>query len=195
MVDGLMWRRLAAVGVAALLAGCQSGGGMLGMGERARNKPQEDRARITDLELRAYCPRLTVPAGRAVFTTYAKGGEGDDAKVVLQASLDDSSRSCTYGDGTLTLNVAVSGRFVSGPAASGGTVTVPIRITVVQGDQTVFDKVVQQSAVANPNAPAAQFVVSEPAIVIASPTARNIQVTAGFDIPDADRKSGDDLGL
>lgn len=180
--------------VLVALAGCQSGGGgFLGMGERAQNKPTEDLARVTDLELRAYCPRLVVPENKAVFRSYARGGEGDPTKLVLQASLTDSTRACTYGDGTLTFNVAVAGRIVTGPAAAGGSVNLPVRITVRQGDAVLFDKVVQQAANAQPAAPAAQFVINEPAIVIPAPTTRTIQVLAGFDIPDEPRPQNDDF--
>jgi hypothetical protein len=188
VIEGRLLRRVAATGALLALAGCQSGGGgFLGMGEPARSKPQEDVARITDVELRAYCPRLVVPENRAVFTTYARGGDGDATKLVLQASLDDSSRACTYGEGTLTMNVAVAGRVVSGPAASGGTVSLPVRITVRRGEEVLFEKVVQQAATASPSAPATQFVVNEPAILIPSPDARNIRIIAGFDVKEPER--------
>jgi hypothetical protein len=180
-----------AVGFVAIsLSACQGGGGggFLGMGESRRAAPQEDLARITDTELRAYCPRVLVPEARSVLRTYQRGGDGDAAKLVLQASIDDSTRACSYGDGTLTLNVAVAGRLVPGPAGGAGSTPVPVRFTVTQGDRVVFENVQRQTIAASEGGAAVQFVFNEPAIVIPAPTARDVMVTVGFDIPEQPRR-------
>ena len=105
-----------ALAVLMLASACQSGG--------------QPREQVLQSDLTGYCPRVQLREGTAYFTTYAKGGQDDPAKIVHQASISDVTRSCTRAGGMLTMKVAVAGRVVSGPAGGPGTVTMPIRVAV-----------------------------------------------------------------
>lgn len=179
------------------IAGCQSGGGgFLGMGERATSKPTEDLARITDAELRGFCPRVVVREHTAVLNSYQRGGDGDPEKLVYQASVSDYTRSCDYGNGMLTLNVALAGRVVPGPVGAAGANTVPIKIVVLRDEEVLSEQVYQQNVTIADVHSAAQFVFNAPAITIPAPTTRNVIIFAGFDVPDPVTATDDDaLGL
>lgn len=174
-------KRVAALGFILAVAGCQSSdsGNVLNV---AADKPkQEEQERISAAELRAYCPRVTLRSGTAYYNTYAKGGQDDPSKLLYQASITDVTRSCAYGDGTVTMTVAAAGKVVPGPAGQGGTVTMPIRIAAVRGEEVLYSQLHKYAVQIAAGAGATQFVFTDPAAVIPTPTARNIEVFVGFD--------------
>jgi hypothetical protein len=169
---------LAAGGLLLALAGCQSGGEG-GAGGLFAGKPKEDAVRLS--ELRAYCPQVTLRSGTASFNTYAKGGKDDPAKIVYQASIADVTRKCSYTDTSIGMTVAVAGRVVPGPQGKAGTITMPIRVAVVQGDQTIYSKLFKHPVQVSDTAGATQFVFTDSEITIPGPVQQNVQVFAGFD--------------
>lgn len=177
--------RAAALGAIVALAGCQPGGGLgLGLGGWGSGKTQPAAPpgdRITADELRAYCPRITLRAGTAFYSTYERGGDGDKSKIVYQASLTDVTRSCQYAGGMLNMEVAAAGRIVPGPVARDGTITMPIRIAVVRGEEVLYSKLHQYQTSIAALSPATQFVFKDPSVSIPVPTARNIEIYVGFD--------------
>ncbi len=180
---------IAALGAVTAVAGCQSGGG-LGLGGWGAQKAEPaapPAAQITADELRAYCPRVTLRSGTAFYNSYERGFDGDKDRIVYQASLSDVTRSCSYDGGTLTMTVAAAGRVVPGPVAKDGTITMPIRVAVVRGEEVLYSKLHSYQLPIVGNAPATQFVFKDPAASIPAPTARNIEVFVGFDEGDKQR--------
>lgn len=176
----------AAIGALLALAGCQSGGGLAGLGlggwGSEKTQPAAPPAdKITADELRAYCPRVTLRSGTAFYSTFERGGEGDKDKIVYQSSMTDVTRSCDYVDGMLNMAVAVAGRVVPGPVAKDGTVTMPIRVAVVRGEEVLYSKLHQYQTSIAALSPATQFVFKDPGVSIPAPTARNIEIYVGFD--------------
>lgn len=165
------------------LAGCQSGerGGFLGIGG-AKDAPAEPK--VEQVDLSAYCPRITLREGTAYYNNYAKAPPGepqqDRSLIIYQASIGDATRSCRYDGGQLYLNVALAGRVVPGPKGEPGTVTLPIRVAVLRGDEVLYSEL-HKYPVNIATLGATQFVFSDPDVVIPAPTARNIQILAGFD--------------
>src|SRR5690606_31099903 len=125
-------------------AGCQSSdsGSVLNLTSQPQD-PQPEQAKVTASSLRAYCPKITLRDGTAYFNTYAGGGQGAAAKIVSQASISDVTRDCSHADGSLTLNVGVAGKVVPGPLAKAGTITMPIRIVVMNGADVLYSKLHQ----------------------------------------------------
>ena len=161
------------------VAGCQSTdtAGVLNFGrDRSDDKPK-----ITAEELRAFCPPASLRAGTAFYNTYTSEGQDDPANLVYQASISDITRACTYQGATMTLNVAVAGRVVPGPAADGGTVTMPIRIVVLQGDEVIYSQLHQHQVPITGGVGATQFVFNDPNVVIPQTGSRNFRVYAGYD--------------
>jgi hypothetical protein len=177
--------RFAAIGALMALAGCQSGGALdLGLGGWGGQKAQPaapPAETVTADELRAYCPRVTLRSGTAFYSTYERGGDGDKSRIVYQASITDVTRSCQYDGGMLNMAVAAAGRVVPGPVARDGTITMPIRIAVVRGEEVLYSKLHQYQTSIAALSPATQFVFKDPAVSIPIPTARNIEIYVGFD--------------
>ncbi len=156
-----------------VVAGCQSGDGG---GTTAKPK-------ISESELRAYCPNVTLREGTAFFSTYAKGGQGDASKLVYQASISQITRACSRTDGMLTLNVAVAGKVVPGPEGVPGKISMPIRVVAVQGleQKVIYSKLHQFEVAITDTSTATQFVFNDPAVTFPIPAEQNVQLYAGFD--------------
>src|SRR5262245_59416637 len=95
---------LALAGFMIAAAGCQSGdsGSVLGFGDGSKQKqPQE--GKVLESELRAYCPTVTLKEENGFIDRYAKGGEGDAAKLSWQASIGEVTRSCNRQTGMLAM--------------------------------------------------------------------------------------------
>lgn len=177
LIDRRFLTGLAVSGFFIAVAGCQS----TNNSNTQAAADSQEQAKVTEAELRAYCPPITLREGTAYFNTYAKGGQDDPAKVIYQASITDVTRSCNRADGTLTMNVAVAGKVVPGPAGVSGTVKMPIRVAVVRGDEVLYSKLHNFQTTVSDTSTATQFVFNDPAVSIAIPAEQNLRVYAGYD--------------
>lgn len=143
---------------------------------------------ITVSELRAYCPAVTVREGTAFFNNYAKGAEETADNLIYQAAITNNTRTCQYGNGQITMTVAMAGKIVPGPKFRPGTITMPIRVAVTQGEAVVYSKLHSKQVAVNDTSTATQFILEDPAVTFAQPTARDIQVFVGFDEGPAKKK-------
>jgi hypothetical protein len=168
------------LGIAAVLAACQSngsGGGVRTAGDDALPPPPSEKVKQSDLL--GYCPRVTLQEGTASFHSYAKGGEGDPAKLRYQASIADVTRSCKRENGMLNITVAIAGRIVPGPAGAPGTISMPIRIAMLEGDRVIYSQLHKHEVAAG--AQVTQFIFTDPGLSIPEPSQRNIRILAGYD--------------
>ena len=164
------------------VAGCQSGDGAdsLGAGLDGSKNSDLQAPKVTEASLRAYCPQVTLREGTSFFRTYAKGGDADPAKLVYQASISDVTRSCTEGGGTTTINVAVAGRVIPGPAGAAGKMIMPIRIVAVRGSDVLYSQLHKYEVAVGSDA--TQFLFSDPNVTIPTPEqGGTVQVYAGYD--------------
>lgn len=178
---------LPVIGVFTLIlavAGCQSGGFPdFGLGsKKEEEKPDE---RVSQVDLRAYCPRVRLREGTAYYNTYKKMRRGEEEKnadnVIYQASISNVTRSCKYENGLLNMNVAVAGRVVPGPQGVAGSVTMPIRVAVVRGEEVLYSELHQYQLAINSITGATQFVFNDPNVSIPAPSSANLLVFAGYD--------------
>jgi len=169
---------LIVTGFILAVAGCQSGdsGGTASQGK------------VRESELLGYCPLVLLRDGTAYFDSYVKGGQDDPTKLQYQASVTDVTRTCSRSGGNLTINVAVAGRIVPGPAGAPRAVTLPIRIAVLQNDDVVSSQLFRHQVALGGTAAATQFVLKAPGVTIPDPRAQNIRVFAGFDEGPAEKK-------
>ena len=148
-----------------LLAGCNSGnpGGdfvlvgkpdpMQGTGDPATRYTRVPVTTTAEAGavVQGFCPAVVLRDGTAYHRSYAGGKQDDPQQVVYQASLADT---------TLTITAVLQGRLVAGPQGKAGTFTLPIRVTVLDGDNEVSSQVVQYPVtMADVNQPT-QFVFS-----------------------------------
>lgn len=162
-------------------AGCQSSdnsGQALDASGDASKPPQE---KVLESELRAYCPPVTLREGTAFYRTYAKGAKDDPTKLAYQASISDVTRSCTRNNGMMTINIAAAGKVVTGPEGAAGTVTMPIRVAVVRGEEVLYSQLHKYQVNVAEKSAATQFVFNDPNVVIPIPEQGSVQVFAGYD--------------
>ncbi|HEY6630128.1 MAG TPA: hypothetical protein VIZ90_01620 [Rhizobiaceae bacterium] len=164
---------------------------MLGFGGGDKQRQPEE-GKVLASELRAYCPTVTLKEDTGYINRYAKGGEEDPAKLSWQASINEVTRSCSRQTGMLAMQVALAGRVVPGPAGAGGTVTLPIRITVLRGDGEVLYSQTQNHQVGLGGNQAQQFLVKDSNVVVPIPENNTLQVVAGFDTGPAKKKREDE---
>jgi hypothetical protein len=174
---------LATAGFILVAAGCQSNDtmGLLNIGG---SKPPKEKVALDDL--RAFCPRVQLRDGETVSESYTKDGKDKDGnvdrtKIIHQASISDVTRSCTYGPGTITVNVAVAGRVVAGPAAQTGSVTLPIRIAAKRGEEVLYTQLHQYAVTFSSDGAASQWIFSDPNVTFPTPADRKVVVYVGFD--------------
>lgn len=160
-------------------AGCQSGDGSSALESASGGAPQQER--VLESELRAFCPPVQLRQGTSFFNTYERGGDQDQARVIYQASIADVSRSCTYNNNVLGMTVAVAGRIVPGPKGRAGTITMPIRIVVVQDGQVIKSELIRHPVTITDTIGATQFVLSDTSIALPLPVTRRTLVFAGYD--------------
>jgi hypothetical protein len=168
------------VAVGLLAAACQSGDGLdgLGIGGSQSERQQEQ---VPVEELRAFCPTVSLREGTASFNTYERGGDGDPARLVYQAAINDITRSCSYNGSTITVNVAVAGRIVPGPRGQTGSVTMPIRVVALRGSEVLYSELHQHRVDIADTAGATQFIFSDPNVTFVVPPDRGVRILAGYD--------------
>ena len=189
---------LFAAGLILTLAGCQSGGGLSKLDPGVKDAPPPPSTKISEKDLLAYCPSVTLREGTAFYSEYAKGAkkpkkDEDDplanpdaqpdnsANLIYRAAISDVTRSCNYHGGMLTMNVAVAGKIVPGPMGKVGTVALPIRIAVLRDGDVIYSNLAKYPVQVTDNSEAAQFLYNDQNVTFDAPAKRNIQVFAGFD--------------
>lgn len=156
------------------LAACQTASTQDTLGSAVEEK-------VTEADLRAYCPRVQLNEGTAFLQTYTDGNDGNAEELIYQASISDVTRTCRYRNGQLFITVAAAGRVVNGPQGTGGNITMPIRVAVKEGDQLPYSRLGKFDVTVTPGAGASQFIYKDDQIVLPEPAIRNIQILVGYD--------------
>lgn len=169
-------------GLMLAVAGCQAGDtlGALKLGGGGGD-PQPQPGQVTLSELRAFCPKVALRQDTAFYRTYEGNAQGDPSKVIYQAAITDVTRSCSYGPGTIQMNVALAGRIVPGPSGSTGTIRMPIHIMVVEGSEVVYEQLHNYQVQIADTAGATQFVFNDPNVVLPQPSSNNVMVFVGYE--------------
>ncbi|KGF67751.1 lipoprotein [Hoeflea sp. BAL378] len=166
---------------AALIAGCTSadpravlnpGAG----GQQAAIDP------VTNSEvIQGTCPQVVLREGTAYYRQFAKGGDGDPAKIMHQASISDTTRQCRISGDQMIITVAVSGRVVTGPAGKAGTVEVPVRVAVIEGENVLYSDLQKHPVTLLEGMPAEQFIFTNSSVTFPAASARSVKLYVGFD--------------
>ncbi|MBX3575979.1 MAG: hypothetical protein KF723_02135 [Rhizobiaceae bacterium] len=167
----------------AAVAGCQqdsSAASALDLGFRKKSNENQE-GLVRESELRAYCPRVSLREGTAVYRSFERKAEDDPTKLIYQASISEATRSCTYAPGTITVNVALAGKVVPGPLAKAGPVTMPIRVVATRGTEVLYSQLHDYQVVLDSATGAAQFIFNDPAVTVPSGTDGQVQIYAGYD--------------
>lgn len=128
------------------------------------------------------CPQIFMRDQDAIYRTYAKGAKtGDPQQVVFQASFGDYSRQCMLNDTALSMTVVAQLRLVAGPGGAPGPVTLPIRISVLDGQDVLSSEVVNFAAQIPAGAPATQVIFRHEGIKMPVGSGALVRVNVGFD--------------
>ncbi|WP_207909724.1 hypothetical protein [Rhizobium sp. BK251] len=191
MVSCRLSRRLLSASLLILLAGCSS----LGIkGNKAEAPPAPESTNRPMVStgpsvidpttgaqvVQATCPRIYMHDDSVFYRTYAKGAKDDPQQVIYQASIANVTRQCTLNDTNLNITVVAQGRLVAGPVGGPGKVTLPIRITIVDGENVLYSEVSNFQAEIPPGQATAQFLFRKDNIAVPAGGAL-ARVNLGFD--------------
>jgi len=157
----------------ALLVGCTKI-------SSSTNSVTPSEPRISESEIRAYCPRVSLTEGDAFTTLYERGGEDDPARIIYRVAFDKVTRACRYGDGQITMEVAAAGRVVPGPKFNQTSLTLPIYVRARRGEEVLYEKNHPFKLDSLTSNEATQFLFKDDRVIFAQPEARNVFVFVGF---------------
>lgn len=179
-------RIVAAISLAALIAGCNASGGLgglnLGGGSQANSQQGVDQKLGTKV-VQGVCPQVQLREGTAYLRKYARGGQDDPEKITFQAAIADTTRQCSITGDQMTINVLVAGRAAAGPAGSSGSIKMPIRVAVVENgtNRVVYSELTQYETTLPPGNPTTQFLFNKTDVNIPIVDSRSVKVFVGFD--------------
>lgn len=167
---------LCSLGAMGALSACQNTSGAQTATDTTSGKPK-----VSQTELRAFCPPVVLRQGTSFFNSYAKGGEGDGTKLRYQVSINDVTRSCVHNGDQVTMTIAVAGRVVPGPVRAAGAATVPIRVAVTADDQVLYSQLFQHAIEVPGGVSATQFTFSDPNATFTTADIARVKAFVGFD--------------
>jgi hypothetical protein len=133
--------------------------------------------------LQDYCPPVEVKIDGPAYIVYERGGEGEPSRIRYQATFSQFPRNCTDQAGTLTIRLGIAGLLISGPRGGPGSVTVPLRVQIVQdNDVIVLDRPLPTPITIPPGGVRGEFSLVQE-LVVPSPPRENMRIVIGFDQP------------
>ena len=177
-------RILSSLAVMSLLAGCNTSGTGLDLGMKKSDTPATDNNTVIT---QGACPVVYLREGTAIYTQYAKGtkkgpdGLADPDKLVVQATLDQSTRQCRQTAQGLVVTVVIHGRIIAGPAGAPGTYTLPIRVAATDGNATLYSELTKFAVTIPPGQGSAQFIFTKEDVVLAGDATGLTRIFAGID--------------
>ena len=128
-----------------------------------------------------FCPKVQLITNEETYRTYS-GRDRTIDNIVYQASLYDATRSCKLDGDRLVIEVTAAGRLLAGPkGAAGGTVAMPIRIAVKDGQGVPYSELETYSASIEAGRTSDQFIYSRNTVSIPATSDRRTTVLIGFD--------------
>lgn len=79
------------------------------------------------------CPSLDIATGDRSVTFNAPGTAGDNLGVLHRGEITNTARECAPAPSGLTVKYGFSGRVLLGPQGKPGTLSLPAKVTVVDG--------------------------------------------------------------
>ncbi|WP_414713992.1 hypothetical protein [Shinella sp.] len=176
---GMTIRRFLGISLLAVVAGCNQTDKPADMGVTSDPSGAQTAAQqqTQTAVVQGSCPQVYLRDGTAVLRRYAKGAKDDPQKLLYQMTLADTTRRCVLNESQLVMTVMVQGRVVTGPAGSGGTVNVPIRVAASDGSTTLYSELVQYPV----NTEAGQFIFTKGEVAIPGGSGGFTKVYVGFD--------------
>lgn len=176
-MSGKFGKLFSSLAMLAVVAGCTTTDmSSLSLGKKKDEAPAAN-VNPNAVVVQGACPLVYLREGTAVFTQYAKvvkkkksdpvAPPQDPNSLVMQATLDQTTRQCFQTDQGLKITVVVHGRLVLGPAGKPGTsYTLPIRVAATDGDQTLYSELTQFQVALPPGQSTSQFIFTKENVVL-----------------------------
>ncbi len=159
--------------VAVLAAGCN----------RTRETPPPSAVAV-ERSATPFCPDMQIRAGEEARVVYDRTNTTDPERVRHQAAILTIGRNCFRTGDAITAEFTVGGRIVAGPRGAGGTVSAPLRVTLVQeGVGIIFSRVYTVSGSIAAPAYGANFTVADTIAVPGAAPVGSLILFVGFDQP------------
>lgn len=177
--------RLAAVAVLAVLgpalAGCGSvsdgiGGSILR--GTASETPAVDPAEFAKTPT---CPTAEIRYGAEAISLYDGGKQGDSTQLRYQINVQKVARDCDMAGDRVTVRVGAAGRVVSGPKGATGSVSVPVRVAAVKGDQVLYSKLTTVTVPVNAPDYSANWSIVDDQVAIPAVGSMDTTIYVGLD--------------
>ena len=180
-MSGSSLKKVLALGLMAGLAACSSTSSMFSGVEKS-STPAD--AASTDANAdtagndpnivitQGACPQVYLREGTAIYREYARGvkkdvqGLADPNKLVIQATLDATTRQCRQTAAGLQMTIVVRGRVITGPSGKDGSYVLPIRIAATDGDNTLYSELTKFEVSVSPGQGNAQFIFKKDDVVL-----------------------------
>jgi hypothetical protein len=190
---------LSGCGVSTLASSFSGGGGLFGGG--GDNKQPEANQKVSEGNLltaaqndaggqvditgqNLECPTMSVAPGDGNITFSAKGGT-DALAVMHRGEITKTARECAASiSGGLSVKYGFAGRVLLGPQGKPGTVTLPVKVTVLDsGRNTLKSELVKVPVTITPDQTSGYFSVTREIVVQvpAGASAQSYRVVIGFD--------------
>ena len=116
------------------------------------------------------------------FRDIPKGKDkANDDNVRYQATITKVARECAYVGQNLEIKVGARGRVITGPSGQPGGLSMPIRVAVTEGGDTIYSKLHRPQASIATGSTSNLFSFVDDQVVIPAPRSRNVRVYIGFD--------------
>jgi len=147
--------------------------------------PQSGPAEFDFTKKSSYCPPVQIRPGTTTMEVYERGHEREQQYVRYLASISQTARECSMVGDTLTVKVGVAGRVVAGPKGSAGSITLPLRVAVINqfaATTQIYTQLFKVPVTLSPPHFGANYnQVFDQIVVQAPPQDRNLIIFVGFD--------------
>lgn len=174
-MSGSVLKTILVFGLTAGLAACSSTSNMFSGVEKTKPADAEtasNDANANTVVTQGACPQIYLREGTAVYRQYERGvkkdvqGLADPNKLVIQATLDATTRQCRQTAAGLQMTVVIRGRVITGPSGKGGTYSLPIRVAATDGDSTLYSELTKFDVSVSDAQGSAQFVFTKDDVVL-----------------------------
>ncbi|MDQ0316151.1 hypothetical protein [Amorphus orientalis] len=126
------------------------------------------------------CPSIEILPDTNTLRVTTGGNAFEEGVVRYQATIARTARECTEAAGGATgIKVGLAGRAISGPEGAAGTLKLPLRIAVREGDSVTYSKLHVVTVDLTDAKPSDDWVLVDPGITVSDPD--NAKILVGFD--------------
>jgi hypothetical protein len=130
------------------------------------------------------CPSLSVSSGDRSVTVHAPGAAADNLSVMHRGEITNTARECAPTSSGLAVKLGFSGRVLLGPRGKAGTLTLPAKVTVVDGARNTLKSEKVRVVINVPAGSTAGYFSEVRDVVLpiaADSSAKSYRIYVGFD--------------